>query len=717
MFILFSFLLLKLISSLIFKTPSGYLCCGIFGGSGKIDLNFIKILGIYNDSRGGDGTGYFYNDKINKGVFTRSRFIDLIKAEPIKKGQGKLFIGHTRKQSSGVVSLENTHPFEIDNSFVLSHNGTIYNIKELCEKFDVKYEANRVDSYMLAKIIYQTKSFDVLNHYVGYAALAMCDKSNPDELYLFHGASTERTYGQLEEVLEEERPLFFMQEKGKSCALYFSSIKESLEAAANGEDTKIYSLKHNVVYKIHNGKFSAWNFPVKRENTNYNIYDHKFPVYNRTAQFSNNNVPYKNSNAGLTRNYSAGKKNEDEKGESSIQINNLPINSLYPKNDNELFWWKGRHYKRNKGFPTPVLAEGLLYCDKHESVWAVPIQSEFEEETIKRNINNKEYVLQKYYFYNGVMMKDKDAYQTLLKENKDVSSREKMNKNNAKFFSLYSRYPVTLLAVENTEIVGNERKKWYFNGVLATCKLKPQFSHLEITLEDGYLRKLKNIIGETENNNNLVIKDPDNSSDIKISSFGEYEQLDGKVKRGIDLYIRNICNDFEKFVDLDEKDKIKSLVSNLDSFIDRTIKSGRTISECMVGKIKLHEYIHLAAQEGEKVLIPYESKAVELVSQTPEWVEEDYSISDPDIKDEDETEDESEYFDETTDNLVSVLISEDPLFEQALEIQANDSDFAQDIVSVLFESSEYMLAKLKEVCEKHNKKDLLKDIKNKKSSI
>ena len=156
--------------------------CGIFGWTGVNvkSFNSIKfnILGNYNDSRGGDSCGVYYDETCIKGIDKESKYKDLVYSKELHtklKLKNPLIIGHTRKASVGGVSITNIQPVILENKdsemlYVQAHNGTISNYEELAEKYKIKIDAKESDSMVLAKLIYK-EGFKVLREYEGSAAL------------------------------------------------------------------------------------------------------------------------------------------------------------------------------------------------------------------------------------------------------------------------------------------------------------------------------------------------------------------------------------------------------------------------------------------------------------------------------------------------------------------------------------------------------------------
>jgi hypothetical protein len=129
--------------------------CGIVGiivkGDNGLTLkqedSFYQML--YADAvRGYDSTGVIAVEKdgtfhIAKEAVEATFFCPQVKAHEIGRAmynRGKAFIGHNRKKTVGEIKDETAHPFVIDNTFALVHNGTLYNHKQLANT-DIDSEA------------------------------------------------------------------------------------------------------------------------------------------------------------------------------------------------------------------------------------------------------------------------------------------------------------------------------------------------------------------------------------------------------------------------------------------------------------------------------------------------------------------------------------------------------------------------------------------------
>lgn len=257
--------------------------CGIIAWSGKDPKQFnsdkLNILGLFNESRGGDSCGVAIDGEIYYGIDKNKKFDDFI----INKNYPKpkivpAVIGHTRKGSVGLHTVHNAHPFGYgdlnDNyEFIGCHNGTLIDYDDLAKKYDISislYTENNVwdrrknDSEVLLEILYKTRNINVLEEYIGGAALVFQDLRDPDTIFAFHGASKKEVGDN--GLLYEERPLYYYQESENS--LYISSIEEALLFIGGEKDKNVFEFEHNILYEIRNGNVkSAIEHQIDRSNS------------------------------------------------------------------------------------------------------------------------------------------------------------------------------------------------------------------------------------------------------------------------------------------------------------------------------------------------------------------------------------------------------------------------------------------------------------------
>lgn len=261
--------------------------CGIFGwiGNKPKDFDSIKfnILGNYNDNRGGDSCGIYYNKNTIKGIDTESKYRDLVFNYELHnhiKLEQPVIIGHTRKASVGEVSVTNIQPVviyenddETSNPLIIqAHNGTITNIEELAEKYKISTVKKESDSITLAKIILN-HGFNVLNEYEGSAALLIHFPGDNNIFYAFHGKSK----SWYTSPAQEERPLFYLHLPGKG--IYISSMDDSLKFISTSKEIKPISFDHNYLYRITGEKIEKLDFYDREKLIKKNTYTHSGNSY------------------------------------------------------------------------------------------------------------------------------------------------------------------------------------------------------------------------------------------------------------------------------------------------------------------------------------------------------------------------------------------------------------------------------------------------------
>lgn len=255
------FTVYTLISSLFIKR-SNVLFCGIWGGSAKegkkLSAKKLETLGLFNEERGTDGCGYYFNGNHQKHfVHLDGKWSEYISENFVLRGEenNEIFLGHARKNSTKK-GLMYCHPLRVNN-IILTHNGTLNNEWYLSKEYNITYDHLKLDSLLLAECL-QGHGFDVLNKYDGFAALAFHYTDDPYTLYLYKGGAPTTN--------KEERPLYILETKE---GIYYSSLEKSLWYIAN-KNEYVKELEVNKVYKIVKGIVEDIVYEVKRKPLIYN---------------------------------------------------------------------------------------------------------------------------------------------------------------------------------------------------------------------------------------------------------------------------------------------------------------------------------------------------------------------------------------------------------------------------------------------------------------
>lgn len=278
--------------------------CGIFGWHGNNPRTYnpykIAILGLLNDSRGGDGCGLSVNGQIQKSAGKIEKFSEFLSEEVynfLLSNKENTVLGHARKTSVGLSNLQNTHPFghgEYKDGYevILTHNGTIHNYTDLAQKYEIDIEGG-TDSYMLSKFLHEDfdKFLKVLSEYNGAAAIAAYDRVK-NVFIVFKGESKKWESAQ---TTEEERPLHLVYVNKSN--FYYSSEEKHLIAAGFPKE-KIINLKTNTVFVFQNGNLIS-KYEVDRSKVIQNkVYKSSVAIVPRnnygqsSIEFTNNKGAY-----------------------------------------------------------------------------------------------------------------------------------------------------------------------------------------------------------------------------------------------------------------------------------------------------------------------------------------------------------------------------------------------------------------------------------------
>jgi len=450
--------------------------CGIFGYAGKDPKNFNKakfdILGLYNNSRGGDSCGVTTDGEIYYGLKTSKNYSDfIVDQDYLKPKNSPVVFGHTRKSSVGVINEINAHPFGFGEykegfEFIGCHNGTLKNHKELADKYEITvdlwevnqhnvkvFDRSKIDSEILLECLYKSENIKILDEYIGGAAIIFQDMKEPNVVYAFHGASKKET-GDTDPAKFEERPLYYYKESKNS--VYISSIWESLIAIGGIVDKTVFQFDHNIVYKITDGDIEkAVKYKVNRNEAAQAVtFVSSYGNFHKGPSNTQMNI-----NTAMT-NRSRKASRRTEKKAKYKTIDNTVINNIYDETDDKFFrsginfkqlrYWRNGHlisgvytFIKDFGFfplaidPNIALTSSYSLMGKHFNLFSGNFLNENQTPDFKSGniftpfpFNKSEPAL--LYFYKGIMLEtimDYDALTNKFKENFSFEDLSDMSKH------------------------------------------------------------------------------------------------------------------------------------------------------------------------------------------------------------------------------------------------------------------------------------------------
>jgi len=413
-------------------------------GNKPANIDKIKILGMYNITRGSDACGIVINNDIKKGVdnfkpnpsikqANFSNFIEQVDIKTKEEDENYTIILHNRKASTSWSEKSNpdhAHPFLItdpDDEPILigAHNGSIQNCEELKKKYDMK-GTYPVDSQLMLSILAKCRKeknpYELLKDYKGNAVLTWFYIDEPNTLYVWKGAS--KLYKHSDAL--EERPMYVWQKEVNE-ELYFSSMKEALYAIG-GNETDVFNLGINQVHKFVAGKKTRI-VEVKREiienenfqtgstqnrnsgsSTECNTRNISTSRYNTSN--SNNNIPSVSSSVSLSliqntfTGYPSYKKLvKIAKKHGGVKENSLnhalieyePYTFNPAKYKSKVYFYKGRYFQNGHmiGVNTPREIKELTL-----DYMGYPPDSKVQHDKDSAD---------KYYFYMGFLLADEQS--------------------------------------------------------------------------------------------------------------------------------------------------------------------------------------------------------------------------------------------------------------------------------------------------------------------
>ncbi len=193
--------------------------------------------------RGDDSTGIVsvHTDAsfgIAKEAFAAPYVIDAFRQEEFNKNllqKGKALIGHNRKATVGKIKADCAHPFVVNDTFALVHNGTLSTYRHLT-KNNVEVDSEAL-AYFLSDVLNDDVTTDILNEKMGeiygaYAIIAFNQQNN--KLYAMRN---------------KERPLYKIVADGTTVLVSEGGLGMWI-LGRNGivKDLKCEPLKEHVLY-------------------------------------------------------------------------------------------------------------------------------------------------------------------------------------------------------------------------------------------------------------------------------------------------------------------------------------------------------------------------------------------------------------------------------------------------------------------------------------
>ena len=407
--------------------------CNLVAYSGSVPPNpdKINLLLMMGRDRGEDSTGMVVNSKRYigfKGVPNISDPVEFVKAKVVdwSSDVSNVVMGHTRKSSSGGLSAAAAHPYEYEyedgTKLYFMHNGTLHNEYQLRQKFEITYNEHTTDSDLMGLILYRhgLEGFkEALKMYEGFANFIWYWDCDPDILYVWRGGSIRTNPATKVEVLEEERPLFFIRQKG---GIYINSTRQPLEAIFDVKN--VYTFTLNTIAICKNGKVVKAE-PVERKQA---VYTPSYS-YGYYGGGTGNNA-YK---GGTTSSRIASNTTTAVATTTALtNPHNLAKGSVY--------FYAGKYYV--KGNP----ANGIYYFNRKGHFKQLNL---LNEPVRKAQLATSKEIL---YFHIGFWMKDDDSYNTSLK---DYAQRRAIGESSVAHY-----YPAMGLVHPNC-VINRGANSWY----------------------------------------------------------------------------------------------------------------------------------------------------------------------------------------------------------------------------------------------------------------
>lgn len=456
--------------------------CGIAGFVGNKEFYnpfIIKLLGLYQDSRGGDGAGIAYigsNMEIIKGcqhptpLYFSGIVPELMTEEldfpnitslyelftnyhEIKSSFEGSILMHSRRTTIGLDVIENIHPIRFPNieenskAIIGVHNGTVRNYKELAAEIQMPESLKTSDSNALIWAIAQDKLLDIYWHIQGGATLVWVEESDPTTLNVLCTANAQGNV--------VDRPLHILHSKGNGAYISSESHPLSIVRGLIQSPTNDINLSYvqvfrgNIWYKLSAEyglkEYKVLEKPVKVlvANLGISIHEKAKNVFKLDAVPSYTNLVY----------YYLG----------TYWINNRRISTTYSYNEIS----KDIEIKENYLFT----AQGMPITAIEDKYFGV------NKESVVKLDNNEE--IYEMYFLEGILLKSREDFISLIEEYGDLSNIS------IKVLRDYTFYP-TPACFHNIPTIDSG---FFFCGKenIRTQEMLPVFSTKIYKLHNGFL--------------------------------------------------------------------------------------------------------------------------------------------------------------------------------------------------------------------------------------
>jgi hypothetical protein len=467
---------------------SNILTCGQWGYIGnEFDAKNFKILGLYNETRGVHSCGMYINGEISKGIADQKLWKDFIAKNEIPKELNethRVCLGHARQASAGY----NTHGFDQQHPFVIGdlvgqQNGTVNNAYELGRKYEIPKTEWSVDTQLLYLLINKV-GYSVLEEYQGYAALMWVNQNNPNELYLFKGSSPHMPK---DDGYWVERPLHYIHE---GTGIYFSSMDNSLEAIKSKPDMKVFSVPSNQVLRLSFDENNEIQREVLQEINRDLTRVHTYNNYNRGANVGNASSHQRNSTvmgcqtpSGMNTS-TTGTATSTTTGAAGIKkIKKSEFNSRVITT--EKCYGLGVAFTSGRWKTNDRFLHGVFRISDTGII-------------IKPSKANK--LGEVYYFFAGIMIKDRATYNEFCKTPWRKGTKERLKKHRHYFrryafeaksepswvvaMSRFSKFPIKVTEENCTDSAYHEI--WFHEeAVVESLVFIPDFSYSKFYIKDG----------------------------------------------------------------------------------------------------------------------------------------------------------------------------------------------------------------------------------------